>query len=86
MSAPRRLAPPAAPEAGALARFLASQSTLLRVIEAADGRDINRIVVAAPFSPILPVSLGEVLAVTIAHGRRHLGQARHVRRDTRFPV
>jgi hypothetical protein len=86
LTAPKRLAPPAAPEVGALERFLASQLHLLWVIEAAYGRDINRIVVAAPISRILPVSLGEVLAVTIAHSRRHLEQARRVRRDPRFPA
>lgn len=86
MSAPVRLTPPDRPEAGALERFLASQRRLLAVIQAADGFDINRIVLAAPISRVLPISLGEVLAIAIAHSQRHLEQAHRVRRDPQFPA
>lgn len=84
--APARLTPPGLPEAGALARFLTSQERLLDVIQAADGFDINRIVLVAPISRVLPISLGEVLAVAIAHSRRHLEQARRVRNEPGFPT
>jgi hypothetical protein len=86
MTAPARLTPPERPESGALQRFLASQRRLLGVVRAADGLDINRIVLAAPISRVLPISLGEVLTVAIAHSRRHLEQARRVRCDPRFPA
>jgi hypothetical protein len=86
MTAPARLAPPELPDAGALERFLASQRRLLDAIHAADGFDINRIVLAAPINRLLPLSLGEVLAITIAHSRRHLEQARRVRNDLGFPA
>lgn len=86
MAAPVRLTPPATPDVGALQRFLACQRELLDVIQAADGLDINRIVLAAPINRVLPISLGEVLAISIAHSRRHLEQARRVRHDSRFPA
>jgi hypothetical protein len=85
VSAPRRLAPPEVPMEGALERFLACHGRLQAVIRAVDGLDINRFALAAPISRLLPISLGEVLTIAVAHSRRHLEQARRVRRDPRFP-
>lgn len=84
--APRHLAPDAHPEDGALERFLAGQGLVLDTLALAEGLDVDRKVLAAPISRLLPVSLGEVLAIAVAHTRRHLEQAHRVRGDARFPA
>jgi hypothetical protein len=83
---PRGIAPGAAPAAGALARFLASQETVQALIDASDGLDLNRVPVTSPLSPFLTLSLGEALTVVAAHARRHLDQARRVRAHACFPA
>ena len=39
-----------------------------------------------PAAPLLKWSLGTMFAITLAHERRHLWQARVVRNDRNFPV
>src|SRR5688572_23985223 len=86
LAAPKKLAPTSTPAEGALDRFLIGQRLLMAFIEEADGLAINRIRVAAPISRVLRISLGEALALTTAHARRHLEQARRVRQHPRFPA
>ncbi len=51
---------------------------------AAEGLDRKRITVRSQFGPV-SFSLGGTVGVLLAHERRHLWQAREVRKDAEFP-
>ena len=63
-----------------LPTFLHVQSQFLLQLERAAGLDLRRVKVRA-ISGLLRLSLGAVLAQAAAHERRHIDQARRVRRD-----
>lgn len=83
---PRELAPGRAAPESALARFAAGQARLLVLLEGADGLDLDAVRVRTPAHRLVRVRLGEAFELAVAHGERHLAQARRVRADVRFPA
>ena len=66
--------------------FMEWQAAIDERIRRADGLDLKRTRERSPAVPLVKWSLGTMLAITLAHERRHLWQAREVRNDKRFPV
>jgi hypothetical protein len=56
------------------------------LIAAADGVSLRHGRTRSPFFAPLQFTLGQVLALNLAHSRRHLWQARQVTQHTRFPA
>ena len=82
MSAPLRFRPlHGQPVTAVLPTFLHLQSQLMARAEAAEGLDLRKVKVATPVSRWLRLSLGAMFAQIAAHERRHLEQARRVRRQ-----
>lgn len=55
------------------------------MIEQANGIDLSRTKISSPFSRLLRFNLATWFAVAAAHERRHLWQAREVKRHAGFP-
>jgi hypothetical protein len=78
--APRVLVPtPAKPMVAIVADFMEWQDKLGATIRRADGLDLVRPRGRSPALPLIKWSLGALIAITLAHERRHLWQARQVR-------
>jgi hypothetical protein len=69
-----------------VARFNAWQEQFEQRLRRADGIDLGRARHRSPVFPLLKWSLGTMFALTLAHQRRHLWQAREVRIHRDFPV
>jgi DinB superfamily len=67
-------------------QYRAAQSALELRLERAAGLDLAHVLVRVPTLRGARASLGTVLAVLLAHERRHLWQATVVRQDARFPA
>jgi hypothetical protein len=81
MRAPRVLVPaPDKPMAAVLTEFTEWQERLGERIRLADGLDLRRARGRSPAFPLITWSLGSMFAITLAHERRHLWQARQVRK------
>lgn len=86
--APKRLQPVVA---GTLSvsevsrEFLAWQEALDERIGLSDGLDLLRVKGPSPAVPLVRWSLSAMFAVTLAHERRHVWQAREVRKHPGFP-
>jgi hypothetical protein len=65
--------------------FAEWQERLADRVRAADGLDLRRARRRSPILPLVKWSLGTMLALVLAHERRHIWQARQVRNDKRFP-
>ena len=59
--------------------FMEWQDKLGATIRRADGLDLRRARGRSPALPLIKWSLGALFAITLAHERRHLWQARQVR-------
>ena len=78
--APRVLVPtPAKPMVEIVTEFMEWQDKLGATIRRADGLDLRRARGRSPALPLFRWSLGAQFAITLAHERRHLWQARQVR-------
>jgi hypothetical protein len=77
--------PPEQPLAKGLADFNAVHDRLLAVVHQASGVDLGRAKFRSPFLKVMRFSLGQGLAVMLAHARRHLWQAGEVQRHPGFP-
>jgi hypothetical protein len=77
--------PPEQPLAKGLADFNAVHDRLLQVVYQANGVDLGRAKFRSPFLKVMKFSLGQGLAVMLAHARRHLWQAGEVQRHPGFP-
>jgi hypothetical protein len=64
----------------AVEEFRALQDQFAECVVRAEGLDLRRIRVPSPAVPLLRISLGAWFEATLAHERRHLGQARDVLR------
>lgn len=73
------------PLPGAPARATAALQRIAALAIAADGVDINHVMVAAPASRLLRLSVGDALTAAVGHARRHVSQARRVRDHPAFP-
>lgn len=58
--------------------FLSLQDELIKRVEAANGIDLARVKLVSPVNKHLKFSLGQMFALTTAHERRHLWQAKQV--------
>ena len=56
------------------------------LIVSADGVSLRHARMPSPFAPIFKFTLGQVFAMNLAHARRHLWQARQVRKEPGFPA
>lgn len=84
--APRALRPTADRQPSAvLAEFMNWQDQLAERLRSAEGLDLRQARGRAPAFRLFRWSLGSLFAVTLAHERRHIWQARQVRNDPRFP-
>ena len=71
--------------ADAFPEFLAVRDQLVERVHRAEGLDLQRVRVVSPVSRLLRMPLGAYFAFILAHERRHLWQAREVRRAAGFP-
>ena len=86
VKAPKQVAPlPENLTSVVVPAFMSLQEQLLKRIGEADGIDLGRVRFPSPFFKLLRMSLGQAIAATIAHERRHLWQAREVKKDPNFP-
>jgi hypothetical protein len=89
LKAPKAIRPKETPPsagAAALDRFLDQQAALLRLLRAADGRDVNGGRFASPFFGLLKFSVGEGLTLLVRHEQRHLAQALRITAHPDFPA
>ncbi len=87
MRSPSELRPdPAEQPIEARQRYLAAQRNLEIRMERAAGLDLSHVRVRLPQLRQVRLSLGGVLALLLAHERRHLWQATLVRRSAAFPA
>jgi hypothetical protein len=68
------------PMTGVLPSFDHLQTQLILQAKRAEGLDLSRIKIATPLASFLRMSLGATFAQVAAHERRHLEQARRVRK------
>lgn len=79
LKSPRKFQPSAQIEMrDTIERFLIDQERVLKLIDEASGLDLARVEISSPVTRLLKFSLGQVFALTCAHERRHLWQAREV--------
>jgi len=71
--------------AAELARWHALHDALEAQIRAAAGLDMRRIRLASPVSRLIRMSVGDALALLLAHERRHLLQLRKVTEEAGYP-
>jgi hypothetical protein len=68
-----------------LARWHALHDALEAQVRAAAGLDLRRIRIASPVSRLIRMSVGDALALLLAHERRHLLQLRKVTEELGYP-
>ncbi len=85
LPAPKRFRPPPA-GLGAPERLLAGQRKVAGFLEEARGIDLQSARFASPVSPLVRFTIGEALALIVAHQERHLKQALAVRGEPGFPT
>ena len=87
LKTPRALAPAAAQHPGeARVAYRTAQSAFELRLERAAGLDLAHVRVTPPTLPRLRLALGTVLAMLLAHERRHLWQCTEVRQAADFPL
>ena len=87
LRAPRAFKPqPVQPLGDVRTGFVGLQDDLADRVRAAQGLDLRRAKVTLHFTKLLRISLGTAFAALLAHQRRHLWQARQVRKEPTFPV
>jgi hypothetical protein len=86
MKSPKNFLPPAKrPRTEVMAAFRAYQVQFIDRLRQANGLDLSRAKVASPNAAWLRFSLGSGFAITLAHERRHLWQARNIIALPGFP-
>ncbi len=68
-----------------LERFVAGHEEIVGLLARADGLDLGKVKITSPLLSLLRFRLGAAFAILIAHGRRHLWQAREVVKSAGFP-
>ena len=66
-------------------RFMRLQDQIIDRIRAANGLDLERIKISSPVSKLIRFNLAVWFAATAAHERRHLWQAKQIRKNPNFP-
>jgi hypothetical protein len=77
--------PPEQPLTKGLADFITVHDRVLQLVYQANGVDLGRARFRSPFLKLLKLSLGQGIAVMLAHARRHLWQAGEVQKHPDFP-
>lgn len=86
MRSPRRFTPPPdRPMSEIWPSFLTFQDRLQELIVHANGVDLARARVQSPVLGVVKFSLGNVLALMVAHEKRHLWQVAQIRMREEFP-
>lgn len=86
--APKRLLPASSSNLSVVEvsrEFLQWQDAIDSRLDQADGVDLVRVKGPSPAFPLIKWSLGAMLSITMAHERRHIWQAREVRKHPQFP-
>jgi DinB superfamily len=85
-SAPKHMRPTAAQRdvSVTMADFQQWQDRFIALVRQADGIDLRRARHVSPAAPVIKWSLGATFAITLAHERRHLWQARRIRNSQGF--
>jgi hypothetical protein len=84
MKSPKAVTPgPAFPRDGLLTAYTMSHTVYRALVKGAADVDVNRVVFPNPFISAVKMRLSTVLLIVPAHDRRHLYQARQVRRALR---
>jgi hypothetical protein len=86
MTTPRTLQPPTQDPIEARAGYRAAQSAFELRLERAAGLDLAHVRVTPPTMQGVRLALGTVLAMLLAHERRHLWQCTGIRKSPAFPV
>jgi hypothetical protein len=82
---PKQITPPEEQMlAAGLANFNLIHDRVPLLVDQADGVNLARAKFRSPFSKLLKLSLGQGIAVMLAHARRHLWQASEVRKRPDF--
>ena len=76
---------PQPPVDGLLDEFMRLRTQGIRLIEAANGLDLNCARVQSPASKLLKLPLGKAIEGMAAHDRRHLWQVKQLMADPGFP-
>ena len=71
--------------AAVMGEFMEWQDRLEERVRRSDGLDLRRARRRSPILPLFKWSLGTMFALSLAHERRHIYQARQVRNDRGFP-
>jgi len=83
---PKQISPPEEQTlAAGLASFNVMHDRVLQLVQSANGVNLARAKFRSPFLKLLKLSLGQGIAVMLAHARRHLWQASEVRKRADFP-
>lgn len=83
---PKQITPPEQQTlAAGLANFKVIHDRVLLLVAQANGVDLARARFRSPFLRLLKLSLGQGIAVMLAHARRHLWQAGELRNHSDFP-
>jgi hypothetical protein len=69
------------PAAAALVRFNRAQDEFLKALEAANGLDLEKLIMVSPFNRRMKYNLYSCFCAMAAHERRHLWQAEQVRQE-----
>ena len=69
-----------------LTAFVELQDQFQQCLTRADGLDLGKVKARSPVSKRIKFSLGAAFAAISAHQRRHLWQARQLRKDAGFPA
>jgi hypothetical protein len=72
-------------DAAVVRRFVDQQRTLIAKLDASAGRDLAGVVMASPFLGVVTYSVLDGWRLIVAHGRRHVQQARRVMAAPDFP-
>lgn len=86
--APKRLLPPSSSTLSieSVSReFFEWQDAIDARLDRADGINLVRVKGPSPAFPLIKWSLSAMLAITLAHERRHIWQARELRKHPQFP-
>jgi len=77
--------PPGEPPEQVLAAFLASQEEILKLVEAARGKALEKTTITSPFSKRMRYNAYSCFQVLTAHERRHLWQAEQALAQRKTP-
>ena len=89
LPAPKMFAPAASADHyqvdGVVSEFTTIRAGLIELLELANAVDVGRAKITSPVTRFLRLRIGAAFAFLAAHDRRHIWQARQVRKSSGFP-